>query len=72
MKKAIVYADRHSSIACGKCDNILKNYIKNNKKDITHIIDLGDEVDNPFMSDFPLFIYQKCCWYTSYTTIILN
>jgi len=61
-KKVVVYTDRHSSIADMPSDNIIKKYMSNNKKSITHIVDLGDGVDNPFMSDYavdPSFVLSS-------------
>ena len=54
LNKAIVFADRHTGLECVICDKILKKYIKKKKKDIKYIIDLGDGIDNPFMSTFPV------------------
>lgn len=59
IKEAIFVADRHTGIESTKCDRILKQYLEDNKKNITYFIDLGDGVDNPFMSDYavdPKFI----------------
>jgi len=52
LNQAIVYGDRHTAITSESCDRILKNYMKDNKSTITHIVDVGDMVDNPFMSIF--------------------
>ncbi len=49
-KQVVLYADRHSRIASVEADLIMKKYIKDNKKHITHVIDMGDGIDNPFMS----------------------
>jgi len=61
-KKVVVYADRHSSIADIPSDNIIKKYMMQNNKSITHVVDLGDGVDNPFMSDYavdPSFVLSS-------------
>lgn len=51
---AVVYGDRHTGIEDAPSDIILKKYIRDNKKDIKYVIDLGDGIDNPFMSDWPV------------------
>ncbi len=53
-KKAIVYGDRHTGLECKASDRILKNYIRDNKGRIGYVIDLGDGIDNPFMSVYPV------------------
>ena len=58
-KQVVVYADRHSRIASEDADLILKKYIRDNKKQITHIVDLGDGIDNPFMSVYAVDPYFK-------------
>lgn len=54
MKKAVFYADSHFGKQDDRALEIMYDYIEENKKDITHIIDLGDGIDNPFMSTFPV------------------
>lgn len=58
MKKAIFYADAHFDKQSDKALEIMYDYIDRNKKDITHICDLGDGIDNPFMSHFPVDPYE--------------
>lgn len=53
-KYAVLVTDRHTGIESDVCDKILKKYIKDNKSKITHYIDLGDGIDNPHMSHFPV------------------
>lgn len=52
--KAIIYADRHTGIEDVSCDRIFKQYIRDNQHCITHVVDLGDSIDNPFMSLYPV------------------
>jgi len=59
IKEAVFVADRHTGIESQSCDRILKNYLDNNGGSISYFIDLGDGIDNPFMSDYavdPKFI----------------
>lgn len=59
IKEALVIADRHTPAHSERCDKIVKDYIKDNKKRITHFVDLGDCIDNPYMSVFPVDPYWK-------------
>lgn len=54
MKKAIFYGDAHFDKQSDKSLEILYDYIDKNSKDITHIVDVGDGIDNPFMSIYPV------------------
>ena len=54
ISQAIITTDRHTGIESKAADNILKSYISDNNKEIRYIVDLGDGIDNPFMSDFPV------------------
>lgn len=51
-RKAIVVTDRHTPLDCEQFDSVLKQYIYDNKKDISHFIDLGDFIDNPNCSKY--------------------
>lgn len=53
-REVVVFSDRHTGIESAQCDAILKEYLKDNKKSVDYIIDAGDFVDNPFMSDYPV------------------
>jgi hypothetical protein len=53
-KQVIVYGDRHTQLVDEECDSIMKAYIRDNKASITHVVDVGDGLDNPFMSIFPV------------------
>lgn len=53
-EQILIYADRHTGIESKESDNVIKKYIADNKKYIKYVIDLGDGIDNPFMSDFPV------------------
>ncbi len=53
-KQVVVYADRHTGLHDEKCDLILKQYMKDYQQNITHVVDLGDGIDNPNMSIFPV------------------
>ena len=54
LNKAVVFSDRHTGLECDVCDKILKKYISDNSKHIKYVIDMGDGIDNPFMSTFPV------------------
>jgi len=53
-KIGIAFSDAHIKYGDEASIEIIKEYMRDNKKNITHILDLGDGVDNPFMSDFPV------------------
>ena len=59
IKEALIIADRHTPAHSERCDKILKEYIENNKKRIEYFVDLGDCIDNPYMSTFPVDPYWK-------------
>ena len=59
IKEAVIISDRHTPAHSEKCDKIIKEYVEDNKKRITHFIDLGDCIDNPYMSTFPVDPYWK-------------
>lgn len=51
---AVLTTDRHTGMHSDVCDYIVKSYIADNAKRIKYFIDLGDGLDNPFMSKFPV------------------
>jgi hypothetical protein len=48
----LITTDRHTPIQSEEADSILKQYIEDNRKSIKYFVDLGDGIDNPYMSDF--------------------
>jgi len=51
-RQAIVVSDRHTGMEDQKFDSVLKQYINDNKKDISLYVDLGDFIDNPNCSQY--------------------
>ena len=52
IKEMVITADRHTPIHSEEADSILKQYLEDNKRRIDHFVDLGDGIDNPYMSEF--------------------
>ena len=59
IKEAVIIGDRHTPAHSEECDSILKEYMEDNSNRISHFIDLGDCIDNPYMSDFPVSPWWK-------------
>ena len=53
-REAVIFSDRHTGIESQQCDSILKEYLTDHKRFVDYIVDVGDCVDNPFMSDYPV------------------
>ncbi len=52
--RAIITSDIHMGIQDNKCLDIVQQYIRDYKSTIKQYIDLGDGIDNPFMSKYPV------------------
>jgi len=50
----VVTADKHMPMLDKRADKIVYQYIKDNKDMVKYYVDLGDFIDNPNMSVFPL------------------
>ena len=58
MKKAIFYADAHFDKQSDEALQVMYDYIDDNSDDVKFICDLGDGIDNPYMSTFPVDPYD--------------
>lgn len=52
LKIAIIECDNHYGVHSKSNESIMYQFLKDHKKQVTQVFNLGDEIDNPFMSDF--------------------
>jgi predicted phosphodiesterase len=53
LEKIVVMADQHIPHLSERMERITLQYVKDNARNISNIVFLGDGVDNPAMSEFP-------------------